>query len=252
MSGTVRLCMGGPGLTGRRINNTQRSVSSQQNKPNTYRCVCEHRTKFVCVLVMATCGSKTQAGRLLPGGGDHWTSLQEGTSSCGSEPWLWPDHSEVLAGLPLAGSARRLCYPCAALHLPGKGPLRRTCAQPPACRLPRACHQSTEPRHWQLMCQQGRQNNADWHQHGRICWGGSWTGANPYQQRAHWGKFPAEEPLRLHLQRALASPHLPATPHDPRAQHRPRLSTNLEASRVLALPVTLVWLSCDNSSVTVP
>ena len=155
MSGTVRLCMDGPGLTGRRINNTQRSLSSQQNKPNTHRFVCEHRTKFVCVLVTARCGSKTQAGRLLPGGGDHWTSLREGTSRGGSEPWLWLDHSEVLAGLPLAGSARILCYPCAALHLPGKGPLRRTCAQPPACRLPRACHQSTEPRHRQLMCQQG-------------------------------------------------------------------------------------------------
>lgn len=85
-----------------------------------------------------------------------------------------------------------------------------------------------------------RQNNADWHQHGRICWGGSWTGASPRQQLAPWGKLPAEEPLRLHLQRALAGPHLPAIPHDPRTQHRPRLSKNLEASRVLALPVTLI------------
>ena len=158
--------MGGPGLTGRRINNTQRSLSSQWNKPNTQVCVWAQNKVSVCpghgykqqwdrraacsseeVITERACRRKQ---RVLAG-----SPQQEETSCWRSDPWLWPDHSEVMAGLRPAGSCADCVIARAVLHLPGKGPPRCTCARPPACCLPRACHQSTEPCHLQLMCQQG-------------------------------------------------------------------------------------------------
>ena len=72
--------MGEPGLTGRRINGTQRSLSSQWNKPNAHRSVCEHRTtKYVCP--GHGCMEQQGTGRAarLLGVGGHITSLQEET-----------------------------------------------------------------------------------------------------------------------------------------------------------------------------
>ena len=116
----------------------------------------------------------------------------------------------MLAGLRLAGSALRLCYPLCCSPPPWEGASQMhvctTSSLPPPPCLPPELRATSSAAH---VSTRRRQNNADWHQHGRLCWGGSWTEANLYQQLAHWGKFPTEEPLHLYLQRGLTSHALP-------------------------------------------
>lgn len=150
-----------------------------------------------------------------------------------------------MAGLRPAGSVRRLRDRPRRPPPPWEGASQmHVCTTsslpPPPCTPPEhratssAAHVST--RH--------RQSKAGWHQHGRMCWGASWAEANLCQRLARWGKFPTEEPLRLYLQRGLtgcAPPTLTCL-HPPRSTltTRPRPSTHLEASRVLALTMTLI------------
>ena len=75
-----------------------------------------------------------------------------------SEPWLWPDHSEVTAGLRTLVLPADLCWDCVFPALSSNS-LGRSLTDACVYNLqsiasPRACNQNTVPCHLQLMCQQ--------------------------------------------------------------------------------------------------
>lgn len=161
-----------PGLMGRGINGTQRSLASQWSRGTHTGSKCKCRTESVCVLVTAGCGSKAQAGQPTPRRKLSYNKSLGGNKACspihhssrtvlvqGQITDCGPDYSEVKAGPRTSWFSK--CPWARTMHFLYYSPplFPRSFVDPCGHNLkpvasPCTCNQNTEPRHLQHLCQQ--------------------------------------------------------------------------------------------------